>query len=76
MQTIVSQPAVYNYALTATDILNLLEGTYTPSSSELSGGVAKWFWTFDGTLNAHPTAGDSGLANSGLAGAGTRRICD
>ncbi len=71
MQVIVSQPAVYNYALTATDVLNLLQGTYTPLSSALSGGAANWAWTFDGTLNAHPTANDTGLANFGLAGAGS-----
>jgi len=55
--------AVWNgYALTASDVLDLREGTATPATI---GGSATWrgYWTLDGTDGATPQIGDPGLAN-------------
>ena len=74
---IVSQPAFYDYALTSTDVVNLLLGSANPlntGTASLSGGAATWFATLDGTIGHAPQAGDAGLANSGTLGAGSGSI--
>ncbi len=54
------------YALTPTEIANLLTDTITPLET---GTPANWYATLDGTLGRTPAANDAGLANSGTAGA-------
>ena len=71
MLVTISQPAAYRAVLSSADVLALLQGTYTPLSSGLTGGGATHFWSLSGSNGRAPQAGDAGLANSGSAGAGT-----
>jgi hypothetical protein len=69
------QPAIYNYALTSTNVVDLLLGTYTPATlpppASPVGAATLWAPSFKGTLGATPAVGDTGLANGGSKGAGT-----
>jgi hypothetical protein len=65
----ISQVAVFDgYILTSSEIQGLVLGTTTPLTTATH---ATWYPTLTGTLNAAPQVGDSGLSNSGTAGAGT-----
>jgi hypothetical protein len=77
--------AVWNgYVLTATDVINLRNGTQTPPQI---GGSATWRgrWTLGGTTGTVPRAGDAGLANNygdatynltGISGSGSALYAD